>query len=112
MPPKPKDQRSPYPGCSPQAAASAGGLSPQLQGGSTSARGPPDGERLLPIDEVVARTSLSRSEIYRRIALGEFPHPIRLSGSTRSRGGRVAFVASEIDAWITARVAEWREANP
>jgi prophage regulatory protein len=73
---------------------------------------PPSGERLLPIEEVTARTSLSRSEIYRRIALGEFPKPIRLSGSVGSHGGRVAFVASEVDAWIAARVAEWREANP
>jgi predicted DNA-binding transcriptional regulator AlpA len=111
MPSIPRDQRSPYPGRSPQAAA--GGQQPlQQQGGSTSARGPPSGEQLLPIEDVTTRTSLSRSEIYRRIALGEFPRPIRLSGSTGSRGGRVAFVASEIDVWIAARVAEWREANP
>jgi predicted DNA-binding transcriptional regulator AlpA len=91
MPPIPKTQRSP------------------------SARGPPtaaNGERLLPIEEVSTRTSLSRAEIYRRIKLGEFPAPIRLSGAAGMRGGRVAFIASEIDAWITARIAEWREANP
>jgi prophage regulatory protein len=73
---------------------------------------PSSGERLLPIDEVSVRTSLSRSEIYRRIALGEFPAPIRLSGPTGSRGGRVAFLASEIDGWIARRVSEWRAANP
>jgi prophage regulatory protein len=111
MPRIPQSQRSPYPGRPPQATVGAQ-LPQQQAGGSTSARGPPGGERLLPIEEVTARTSLSRSEVYRRIALGEFPRPIRLSGSTGSRGGRVAFVASEIDGWIAARVAEWREANP
>ena len=105
-----RDQRPPYPGSSPQAPTAV--LPRQQHGGSASARGPPGGERLLPIEDVAARTSLSRSEIYRRIALGEFPRPIRLSGSAGSRGGRVAFVATEVDAWIAARVAEWREANP
>ena len=85
---------------------------PQGQCSPYPAHSPLGGERLLPIEDVTARTSLSRSEIYRRITLGEFPRPIRLSGPTGSRGGRVAFVASEIDAWIAARVAEWREANP
>jgi prophage regulatory protein len=89
MPPIAQDQGSPYP-----------------------VDRPASGERLLPIQEVSVRTSLSRSEIYRRIGLGEFPKPVRLSGSPASRGGRVAFLASEIDAWIAARVAEWREANP
>ena len=106
----PRDQRPPYPGGSPQASTAV--LPPQKHGGSTSDRGPPSGERLLPIEDVTARTSLSRSEIYRRIALGEFPSPIRLSGSAGSRGGRVAFVATEVDAWIAARVEEWRDANP
>jgi predicted DNA-binding transcriptional regulator AlpA len=89
MPSIPQEQRSPYP-----------------------AARPPSGERLLPIDEVATRTSLSRSEIYRRIGLGEFPAPIRLSGPAGSRGGRVAFVESEVNGWIRARVAEWRQANP
>jgi len=106
----PRDQRSPYPGGSPQETTAA--LAAQQRGGSTSARGPPGGERLLPIEDVTARTSLSRSEIYRPHRVGEFPSPIRLSGSAGSRGGRVAFVATEVDAWIAARVTEWREANP
>jgi prophage regulatory protein len=109
MPSIPKEQQSPYPGGSSHAPPAAG-PAPQHQGGSASARGPPTS--LLPIEEVSARTSLSRSEIYRRIALGEFPRPIRLSGSTGARGGRVAFVSTEIDTWIADRVAEWREANP
>lgn len=48
---------------------------------------------------VKARTGLSRSEIYRRIASGDFPAPIKL-GERAS-----AWNASEVDGWITGRIA-------
>lgn len=48
---------------------------------------------------VKARTAMSRSEIYRRIALGDFPRPIKL-GSRAS-----AWVADEVSAFIASRIA-------
>lgn len=51
------------------------------------------------LPEVRARCALSRSEIYRRIAIGEFPRPIKL-GERAS-----AWAAHEVTAWITARIA-------
>ena len=51
-----------------------------------------------------ARTGLSRSSIYQKIAQGTFPKPIRLG--LRSIG----FVESEIEAWIESRIKESRNA--
>jgi prophage regulatory protein len=48
---------------------------------------------------VKARTGLSRSEIYRRVAAGSFPAPVKL-GERAS-----AWPASEVDGWIAARIA-------
>lgn len=48
---------------------------------------------------VKARTGMSRSEIYRRIALGDFPRPCKL-GERAS-----AWNSAEIDAWIADRIA-------
>lgn len=55
---------------------------------------------LLRLPEVKARTGLSRSSIYLRIASREFPCPVKL-GARAS-----AWDSSEIDAWIAARIAE------
>ena len=49
--------------------------------------------------EVKRRTGLSRSEIYRRIAAGDFPKPIKL-GERAS-----AWAEHEVTAWIAARIA-------
>jgi prophage regulatory protein len=54
--------------------------------------------------EVSRRTGLSRSEIYRRIAAGTFPAPIKL-GERAS-----AWPEHEVTAWIDARIAA-REAG-
>lgn len=51
------------------------------------------------LTQVKARTGLSRSEIYRRIAMGDFPRPIKL-GVRAS-----AWSATEVDAWIAGRIA-------
>ena len=51
------------------------------------------------LPQVKARTGLGRSEIYRRIAAGNFPAPIKL-GERAS-----AWVASEVDAFIESRIA-------
>lgn len=52
------------------------------------------------LPQVKARTGLSRSEIYRRIAMGDFPAPVKL-GQRAS-----AWSKHEVDAWISQRIAE------
>jgi prophage regulatory protein len=46
------------------------------------------------------RTCKSRATIYRGIAAGTFPKPVKIGAHS------IAFVESEIDAWIAARTAE------
>lgn len=53
--------------------------------------------------EVQHDTGLSRSSLYRLIAAGEFPAQVRLSSNT------VAWLRSEVDAWIASRVAASRQ---
>lgn len=53
------------------------------------------------LPSVRARTGLSRSEIYRRIAAGDFPAPVKLGEVARSS----AWVEHEVSAWIAARIA-------
>lgn len=57
---------------------------------------------LLRLPDVKARTGLSRSEIYRRIASNPqtFPAPVKLGKRAN------AWPAHEIDAWATARIVE------
>lgn len=50
--------------------------------------------RYLRLPDVKAKTSLSRSEIYRRIAAGDFPKQRRLSHRVS------VWLESEIEAWI------------
>ena len=59
----------------------------------------PDGLTLERLPAVKARTGMSRSEIYRRIALGDFPRPIKL-GERAS-----AWPEHEVTAWIVSRIA-------
>lgn len=52
------------------------------------------GERLLRLPEVKKKVGLGRSEIYRRMKVGQFPQ-------ARTLGPRcVLWVESEIDAWV------------
>ncbi len=51
------------------------------------------------LPRVKARTGLSRSEIYRRIAAGTFPASVKL-GERAS-----AWHAAEVDRWIADRIA-------
>jgi prophage regulatory protein len=60
---------------------------------------PLGGPMLERLPAVKARTGMSRSEIYRRIALGEFPRPIKL-GERAS-----AWVSDEVSAFIASRIA-------
>lgn len=54
---------------------------------------------LLRLPQVKARTGLSRSEIYRRIASGDFPAPVSLGARAR------AWVEGEVGAWCESRIA-------
>ena len=57
-------------------------------------------ERLLRLRDVQKHVPLGRTTIYGKIARGEFPRPVSLGGNA------VAWVQSEIQAWIQARVNE------
>jgi prophage regulatory protein len=57
-------------------------------------------ERLLDLTDVRARTTLSRSAIYKAIADGDFLRPVRVSSH------RVSWVESEVGEWIARRIAE------
>jgi prophage regulatory protein len=57
-----------------------------------------NGPRLLRLAEVKLKTGLGRSTIYSLEAAGRFPHRIKLSSHS------VAWLESDVDAWIAARV--------
>ena len=57
-------------------------------------------ERLLRISEVQRTTGLSKANIYRKIAIKEFPSPVPLVDS----GKAVGWVSSEIQKWIAGRI--------
>lgn len=54
------------------------------------------GERILRLPEVIRKTGLGSSTIYRRIAAGTFPKPKELG--TNSVGWKL----SDVDRWIAA----------
>lgn len=55
-------------------------------------------QSFLRLATVKARTGLSRSTIYRRMAEGCFPQPISLGGRS------VAWVDGDVNAWIAAQI--------
>ena len=57
-------------------------------------------DRFLPMRAVLAITSYSRTHVYRLIAAGLFPASVPLGPH------RVAWVESEVQAWVDARIAE------
>lgn len=57
-----------------------------------------DFEALLPLPDVRARVGLSTSAIYERMSAGTFPLPTK-------EGTRSLWVASEVEAWVQARIA-------
>lgn len=59
---------------------------------------------LLRLDDVKARTGLSRSTLYAYMREGRFPSSVTIS--TRC----VAWVESEIEQWISERIASRRSA--
>ena len=60
--------------------------------------------RLIRIKDVMDRTGLARSTVYKYINLGQFPQPIKLG--TRA----VAWVEHEVEAWICESIERRDEA--
>lgn len=60
-------------------------------------------KKLIRLPAVQQKTGCSRSEIYRRVSLGDFPKPIKL-GIRAS-----AWVEQEVDSWIDQRITESRK---
>ena len=53
-------------------------------------------ERLVPLRVLCAVTGLSRSTVYRMVAAGAFPKPVKISK------GRVAWREREVLAWLAS----------
>lgn len=62
-------------------------------------------KRLLRIKSVQSVTGLSRSTLYNKITLGEFPAPIRIGARA------VAWLADDVARWIDERVSAARQAS-
>ena len=62
-------------------------------------------DKFLKIRAVMALTGLSRSTIYLKIKSGEFPKPIKQGSHA------IAFLESEVDAWMQERVAASRNSS-
>ena len=58
--------------------------------------------KLLRLPQTLERTGLTRTRAYALIARGEFPQPVKLNPNGRA----IAFPESEVDAWISDRMAE------
>ena len=63
-------------------------------------------QTILRLPDVKARTGLSRSTIYLKIAEGTFPEPISLGARS------VGWVESEVAAWIARRIEQSRGTRP
>ena len=59
--------------------------------------------QLIRLPDTLAKTGLTRTRLYAAIDAGTFPKPVKITVRA------VAWPAEEIDAWISARMAE-REA--
>jgi len=60
---------------------------------------------ILRLPAVKARTGLSRSSIYLRVADGSFPRPISLGARA------VGWVESEIEGWIAGKILKSRSGD-
>lgn len=54
--------------------------------------------RFIPLDVVLDRVCMSKSQLYRKIQAGEFPRGIPLGSQ------KIAFLESEIDRWMSERL--------
>lgn len=64
--------------------------------------------KFISMRQVCERTSLARASIYRKVAEGKFPKFYPLDErKTNTKGrltGRIAWLESEVDEWLAARV--------
>lgn len=65
-------------------------------------------QTLLRLPMVKARTGLSRSTIYFRVAEGTFPAPVKLGAGARA----VGWVEAEIEQWLLQQISQSREYAP
>jgi prophage regulatory protein len=61
--------------------------------------------KILRLPAVKARTGLSRSTIYLRIAAGTFPKPVHLGARA------VGWIESEIETWLSRQIEQSRQAK-
>ncbi len=59
-------------------------------------------ERFLRLHEILARTGLSRSTLYAQVSEGRFPEPVNIGERS------VAWLESEVDAWINQKIKQSR----
>jgi len=59
--------------------------------------------KLISIKDVCGLTTLSRAGVYKLVGSGKFPAPIKVGGN------RSGWLATEIDAWLTAQVEASRK---
>ncbi|CAO97477.1 helix-turn-helix transcriptional regulator [Erwinia tasmaniensis] len=57
-------------------------------------------QNLIRMPEVLRRIGLGKAWVYKLISQGIFPKPVKIGSRS------IAFVESEIDAWINQRIAE------
>jgi prophage regulatory protein len=57
---------------------------------------------IIKLSEVIARTGLSRSTIYRRVKQTDFPKPIPLGGNS------IGWIEMEVQQWLLARMEDRR----
>jgi prophage regulatory protein len=76
------------------------GVSMQLEPGSAQPR------RILRMPEVERRTGRARSSIYRDVASGLFPAPLKIGPRA------IGWLEVEIEAWLSAQIAKSRASVP
>ncbi|QGX90917.1 AlpA family transcriptional regulator [Tatumella sp. TA1] len=57
-------------------------------------------KNLIRMNQTLERTGFGKAWIYKLISQNRFPKPVKIGSRS------IAFVESEIDAWIDARIAE------
>ncbi|WP_413493032.1 helix-turn-helix transcriptional regulator [Morganella psychrotolerans] len=59
-------------------------------------------ESLIRLPEVIRRTGYSKPWLYKLIDAGQFPKQVKIGSRS------IAFVESEVDAWVANKIAESR----